>query len=204
MATITTGHNAPTGFSSGETVTATKLNNHVNSATVTNIVNADISASADIAGSKLADNSVTQAKLAANVATTGPAFRAYANTSTTLLNNVWTIVTLDGETFDTNNNFASNRFTPTVAGYYQIQAAVYVSTAPQYLQVAIYKNGNSYAGGNHSPAQTFLSFVSDVVYLNGTGDFVDLRAAQTSGASRTVDAPNSTGTWMSGCLLRAA
>lgn len=63
MATITTGHNAPTGFSSGETVTATKLNNHVNSATVTNIVNADISASADIAGSKLADSAVTTAKI---------------------------------------------------------------------------------------------------------------------------------------------
>lgn len=63
MATITTGHNAPTGFNSGEVVTATKLNAHVNSATVTAIVNADISASADIAGSKLADDSVTAAKL---------------------------------------------------------------------------------------------------------------------------------------------
>jgi hypothetical protein len=54
MATVTTGHNAPTGFSAAETVTATTLNNHVNSATVTNIVNADISASAAIALSKLA------------------------------------------------------------------------------------------------------------------------------------------------------
>lgn len=63
MATITTGHNAPTGFISGETVTAQKLNDHVNAATITSIVNADISASANIAGSKLADDSVTAAKL---------------------------------------------------------------------------------------------------------------------------------------------
>jgi len=61
MATVTTGHNAPTGFSGAETVTATKLNNHVNAATVTNIVNADISASAAIALSKLATGALPTA-----------------------------------------------------------------------------------------------------------------------------------------------
>jgi hypothetical protein len=62
MATITTGHNAPTGFSSGEVVTATKLNNHVNSATVTAIQTADIS-DAQITTAKIADDAVTAAKL---------------------------------------------------------------------------------------------------------------------------------------------
>lgn len=59
MATLTKGRT----FVSGETVTPTKLNELVDLATVTNIVNADISASADIAGSKLADNAVTTAKI---------------------------------------------------------------------------------------------------------------------------------------------
>lgn len=54
MATVATQLNSGTGFSSGETVTASKLNNLVNTATVTGIVNADIDAGADIAASKLA------------------------------------------------------------------------------------------------------------------------------------------------------
>jgi hypothetical protein len=62
MATITTGHNAPTGFTSGEVVTATKLNAHVNSATVTAIQTADIS-DAQITTAKIADDAVTAAKL---------------------------------------------------------------------------------------------------------------------------------------------
>ena len=49
MAQVTTGYS----WSSGNTVTAALLNQSVNSATVTNIVNADISASAAIAASKL-------------------------------------------------------------------------------------------------------------------------------------------------------
>ena len=61
MATVTTGHNSPTGFVGAETVTATKLNNHVNAATVTNIVNADVSASAAIALSKLATGALPTA-----------------------------------------------------------------------------------------------------------------------------------------------
>jgi hypothetical protein len=54
MATIATQLNNGTGFISGETVTPDKLNNLVNSATVTGIVNADISASAEITNNKFA------------------------------------------------------------------------------------------------------------------------------------------------------
>jgi trimeric autotransporter adhesin len=68
MANVTTGHNPPTGFATGETVTASKLNNHVNSATVTNIVNADIAAGAAISDTKLA--TISTAGKVANSATT--------------------------------------------------------------------------------------------------------------------------------------
>jgi hypothetical protein len=50
MATLTKGQT----FAGAETVTATKLNNLVDNATIANIVNADVSASAAIALSKLA------------------------------------------------------------------------------------------------------------------------------------------------------
>ena len=51
-------------FSSGDTVTPQRIND---ARTVSNIVDADISASAAIAGSKLADGGITLAKLAASL-----------------------------------------------------------------------------------------------------------------------------------------
>ena len=67
MATLSKGH----AFSGGETVTATKLNNLVDSATISNIVNADINASAAIAHGKLANITAGQVLLgnASNVPT---------------------------------------------------------------------------------------------------------------------------------------
>jgi hypothetical protein len=67
MATLSKGHT----FSGGETVTATKLNDLVDSATISNIVNADINASAAIAHTKLASITAGQVLLgnASNVPT---------------------------------------------------------------------------------------------------------------------------------------
>jgi microcystin-dependent protein/sporulation protein YlmC with PRC-barrel domain len=59
MATLTKGQT----FASGDTVTATKLNNLVDAATIANIVNADIGASAAIAHSKLANITAGQVLL---------------------------------------------------------------------------------------------------------------------------------------------
>ena len=42
MATVASGLNSGSGFSNSDTITSTTLNNHVNDATVTNIVNADV------------------------------------------------------------------------------------------------------------------------------------------------------------------
>lgn len=69
MATVATQLNSGSGFASGEIVTATKLNNLVNTATVTGIVNADIDASAAIAGSKLASGAITDTQLATGAVT---------------------------------------------------------------------------------------------------------------------------------------
>jgi hypothetical protein len=57
MAQLTKGHT----FAGAETVTATKLNNLVDNATIANIVDADVSASASIALSKLATGALPTA-----------------------------------------------------------------------------------------------------------------------------------------------
>ena len=45
MATVASGINSGSGFSNSDTITSTTLNNHVNDATVTNILTADIASS---------------------------------------------------------------------------------------------------------------------------------------------------------------
>jgi hypothetical protein len=139
----------------------------------------------------------------------GPAFRAFRNTSTQTIaaSNTWTKVQFNGETFDTDSCFDSTtnyRFTPTTAGYYQINLNVYNSLTgnPSYVLCAIYKNGSSYSksevminGQNYAPAQ-----VSDIVYLNGSSDYVEGYALQQLNSTITngSDITNFSGTWIRG------
>jgi hypothetical protein len=54
MATVASGLNGGAGYNSSDTITSTTLNNHVNNATVTGIVDADVASNAAIAFTKLA------------------------------------------------------------------------------------------------------------------------------------------------------
>jgi hypothetical protein len=191
MANVTKGRT----FTSGETVTPAKLNDVVDLATVTNIQTADI-----------ADGQVTQAKLASNVTTTGPAFRAHATTATTgFSTGVQKKVTLDTEDYDTANCFASSRFTPNVAGYYLITGAINWNGVTA-GRAEIHKNGvASVAVGSYGAITVgvTISNVSDLIFLNGTTDYVELFGAQFSGTTQDA-APNSNATFFSGFLARAA
>jgi hypothetical protein len=159
----------------------------------------------NVTTAKIADSNVTQAKLGANVVGNGPAFRAYANTQTVLPTNGFTKITLNAETFDTNSNFNSSRFTPTVAGYYQINATFSTTTTNALgLLASIWKNGSGYAyGSGQVNAGSVRSTVSDVVYLNGSTDYVELFAFHGSSFNISSQAESAT-TFMSGCLIRSA
>ena len=145
---------------------------------------------------------VTQSTIGTNVAGTGPAFSAWQATLQTLSANTWTKITLDTEQFDTNNNFASSRFTPTVAGYYQITGSVYVSAGNTTLVPAIYKNGSAWKQGTYLVVAASVSaIVSALVYLNGTTDYVELYGY----SNTTVNTgPYDTGTYLQGAMVRAA
>ena len=201
-------------FVSGETVTPTKLNELSQSAvalTAGTIVAADIASdavttakvlNANITTAKLADSAVTQSKLAPNVATTGPAFRAWASAATSVSPATPTKVALATENFDTANCFASSTFTPNVAGYYQFSFAVrFEGYASQSL---LYKNGSLITQGSFvTGAATYTSIGSDLVYMNGTTDYVDLYAYQLAGVAQNVST-GSAATFLSGFLARAA
>ena len=148
--------------------------------------------------------------------TVAPAFSAYNSAaSQTLTNNTATKLVFNTKYFDTNNNFdnATNyRFTPTVAGYYLITGnfSQYLPGSPSFLSYFyIYKNGSSYrfittagTGGN-----AVTNVISEVVYLNGSTDYIELYANLNvySGSSGANGASGGAlATAFSGCLMRAA
>ena len=112
----------------------------------------------------------------------GPAFRATASASQTFTSNTWTKVTLGTEVWDTNNNFNTStyRFTPTVAGYYQVNGGYSYNTtaaAGYTLITSIYKNGSELIRGAEMYSLTATynqSVVSGVVYMNGSTDYIEL------------------------------
>ena len=136
----------------------------------------------------------------------GPAFRAYhTGSSQSITNSVFTKIQFNAETFDTNSAYDSStnyRFTPQVAGYYAISVAVYFGLPynSDYRIAAIYKNGSVYSSG-YGGATAGSAVTTDVVYLNGSTDYVEGYVYITTDgsiASSTTDAH------FSGSLVRAA
>jgi hypothetical protein len=138
-----------------------------------------------------------------------PAFSVSKSAAQTVTSGVFTTITYDVKEFDTNNNFASNRFTPTVAGYYQINAAYQISgAAPGFLLIA--KNGSDGTAGSKrgawlSNANFQDMHVSVLVYCNGTTDYIEIFMYHTLGSAVTPQG-NSQGSisWFDGTLIKAA
>lgn len=128
-----------------------------------------------------ADTTVSPYKVkwaAAASGNTNPAFRAYRATSNqSLTTNVRTKVQFNAENYDTNSCFDSTtnyRFTPTVAGYYQMNmiiAAGGTLTRSQ-RQMESSSLGAIRISDNVS-AEPYILGGSDLVYFNGTTDFAE-------------------------------
>lgn len=133
----------------------------------------------------------------------GPAFSAYAGSATTLTNGAYTKVTFDTEEFDTNNNFASSRFTPTVAGYYQLTSCIgFSASVASEAVLALYKNGSNYKYAIDIQASTLVMIQGTfLVYANGTTDYFEIYVYQNS--SRTSVASSSQ-TYFQGAMVRSA
>jgi len=152
-----------------------------------------------INASQLVDASITQAKLGTNVAGNGPAFSAYAGSATSLSGGGFTKVLFDTEEFDTNSNFASSRFTPTIAGYYQINGSVSIGTNTQCV-ASIYKNGGEFKRGNNAIVSNG-SGCNSIIYMNGSTDYAEIYCF--SGTTTNCNTGASL-TYFNGALVRAA
>lgn len=109
------------------------------------------------------------------VTTQGPAFRAFNSTGAqSITTGTFTKVLFDTEVFDTNSNFASSRFTPTIAGYYQINVALAFSgTGMTRAIIGLYKNGVVDTFGNDISGPINTQIASTIVFMNGSTDFIE-------------------------------
>jgi hypothetical protein len=116
-----------------------------------------------------------------------PAFRAFLNSNKTMSDATTTKVdTFGTEDFDTDNNFASSRFTPTTAGKYFVflQLAITNTTDADvmyYAETYIYKNGsqlvkNTLDPKNSNPSNQAILYNATIVDMNGSSDYLEAYA----------------------------
>jgi hypothetical protein len=159
---------------------------------VSSVLNAIPATAGSVGTTYLADNSVTTAKIAAGavaqvdlatgVAGNGPAFSAYRGTSTQSVSaTTYTKIQFNVEEFDTNNNYDNTtnyRFTPTVAGYYQVNCLMYSTTgSAANFYGYIYKNGAIFKASQTMPTggggTSAGMFASALIYMNGSTDYIE-------------------------------
>jgi hypothetical protein len=175
------------------------------------VLNGSVSGSCTIAAPSAAGTTtLTLPAQTGTVMVNGPAFRAIASASQSFTNGTWAKVTLGTEAWDTNNNFDSTtnyRFTPTVAGYYQVNGGYSfqgTASAGYTLIASIYKNGSEVIRGAemYSLTGTFnQSVVSGVLYMNGSTDYIELYVIVVGGSASTGD---TTLCFMDATLVRSA
>jgi hypothetical protein len=161
--------------------------------------------------SYITDAAVTQAKLGAGVAGNGPAFSAYMSSNQTPSSDVTTKILCNVEEFDTGSCYDTSnaRFTPTVAGYYQVngQMSCRLASSVTRFSTQIHKNGSVAKYGvdmyTSSGSNGYKASVSALIYLNGTTDYIELfGTVQASSPQFTAD--SSLSNYFQAFLARAA
>lgn len=170
----------------------------------------------DLSGSlALVANGVTVATLNGTGANSGiqmgtsmaPAFSVYLAGSQTLPGtNTFTKILFDTKEFDTNGNFdvtsTKGRFTPTVAGYYQFNWNVEISTTYGFTLGGVYKNGSTAKQGSWFNGSSGASTGSCLIYANGSTDYFEL-FINFNGNGQAIG-NSSAGCYFQGFLARSA
>jgi hypothetical protein len=153
---------------------------------------------------------ITVPAVSGTMAIQGPAFSAFRSTVQTISSNTLTKATFGSEIFDTASCFdtSTSRFTPNVAGYYQVQTAIQFATgvAGSYrLYGWIYKNGSSDSFYEANPVGSLYCnlIISNLIYMNGTTDYLEVYVNQSSSGSINT-ASDYPYFYFSGSLVRAA
>ena len=144
---------------------------------------------------------------------TGPAFSVYLGSQQDITTSVATKVALDTVNFDTASCWdnVNYRFTPNVAGYYQLNGQIYLRSTAAGTHAQTYISKNS---GTENVAYSLLRYTSGsstaygilnctgLTYMNGSTDYVELFGYIV--ATSPFYTEGLAYTKMSGCLVRAA
>jgi hypothetical protein len=140
-----------------------------------------------------------------------PVFNCYASSTFTVASSTNTKIPINTKIFDSNSNFdtTNNRFTPTVAGYYQVQGACFLSPPNNTsgFILTLFKNGSEFQQLMRDQYEVNFNQMPSggtIVYLNGSGDYVELYVWQNGGSTQTFGQGNQLTTWFSGSLARSA
>ena len=163
-----------------------------------------------VAGTNTLTLPASTGTLATTADITGPAFSAYmvnGNTGVSVTSGSFTKIVLDTEEYDTNSNFDTSnyRFTPTVAGYYQINAGVTMAAPDTGCAAYLYKNGSGYQWGSSRGTSNMFptATTTTLVYMNGSTDYLELYIY--NGHTTTLTTSYGRGyLFMNGYLARAA
>jgi hypothetical protein len=135
-----------------------------------------------------------------------PAFSAYSSASQSTSSNVFLKVACGTEEWDTNSNYDNTtnyRFTPTVAGYYQVNCFIALNAATTRLIASIYKNGSQIKKvfDLGDVAAVANGGGSAIVYCNGSTDYLELYA-RTANANSVISSGGET--MFQAALIRSA
>lgn len=125
--------------------------------------------------------------------------------SQTIPNGADTVVTFIDE-FDPQNWFSSNKFQPNIAGYYNIQVAVWWdagSVTNNQSNIQIRKNGTTQVAIQQTQIVTGAGYgqeIDIIVYFNGTTDYIEVTAFTGNTTSQNINGASS-GTWITAALI---
>jgi len=114
-----------------------------------------------------------------------PVFKAQLSTNQFTTSGVETKLILSDEVFDSHNFFDATtnyRFQPTIAGYYKFDATVFINGSPSAFYLIFYKSESPFNQGATDFAGYYSNGIigSTIIELNGSTDYVELYASQTS------------------------
>ena len=143
-----------------------------------------------ITNDKIANSTIEVGKVASSLKNT-PSFYAYRTTAQTFANGVATEIIYSTEDYDTANAYdtSTGRFTPQEAGKYFCSAWFRLNTGTNILNVEclLFKNGSAITANPFSSIfndHINTSFISSIITLNGSSDYVSAFGAQYSGSSQ--------------------
>jgi hypothetical protein len=114
------------------------------------------------------------------------AFAVSKTTAQTIPTGGEQVITFDVADINPQNYFdtATSRYTPLIAGYYNFSAVMSVTQNTATASVAFFKNGVQVARGTLGQSEsTATGTIADVIYMNGTTDYVDVRCTTGGGPS---------------------